>query len=237
MGIFNGARQSHDYVPPIGGSNNATLLGGLSDSPAEPVLDGRQYAQAPNGDDLPASAPGDWRIEMRYKPLAHRGHAFLALIDPDGKTQRELHGLAFSRTARTEMPIGVDGSRLIGHEVYGRSKMGRGSSSVGEVAQGSYDKIVREAWARGVQAKDEINRVDFDYKGHDPSYELGGDGGRIQNSNSVAYTYGKAMGLDLDKPLREAGMERRFSGWGRNLLDPNYKRYVAPPVFPVANTP
>jgi hypothetical protein len=45
------------------------------------------------------------------------------------------------------------------------------------------------------------------------------------------------MGLDLDGALREAGKARKFSGWGRDLLDPNYKRYVAPPVFPNDRTP
>jgi hypothetical protein len=89
----------------------------------------------------------------------------------------------------------------------------------------------------GIRAGDQINRRDFDYKGHDPAYEIGGDGGEIQNSNSAAYTLGKAMGIGLDGAMRSAGIERRFSGWGRDLLDPNYKRYVAPPTLPNAWTP
>ena len=92
-------------------------------------------------------------------------------------------------------------------------------------------------WARGVTAAEAINDRKFDYKAHDPSYELGTDGGEIQNSNSVAFTLGKAMGLDLSGILRDEGMTRTFSGWDRDLLDPKYKRYVAPPVFPVKDAP
>ena len=78
----------------------------------------------------------------------------------------------------------------------------------------------------------------FDYKADDISYEtLGGRGGEIQNSNSDAYTYGKAMDLDLDGVVRDAGVERRLPGWGRNLLDPASRPYVAPPTFPPNNPP
>ena len=39
-------------------------------------------------------ATKDWKIELKYLPIAHRGHAFLALVDHDGKVVGELHGLA-----------------------------------------------------------------------------------------------------------------------------------------------
>lgn len=104
------------------------------------------------------------------------------------------------------------------------------------MAYGTYDDVVRGKWARGQQIADEINRRNLDYKGDDLSYEtVGGSGGQIQNSNSAAYTYGKGMDLDLDSAIRDAGIERRFPGWGRNLIDPTYKPYVAPPQFPTDN--
>ena len=93
--------------------------------------------------------------------------------------------------------------------------------------------------AQSQKVGDEITRRNFDYKADDLSYEiLGGKGGQIQNSNSAAYTYGKAMGpdIDLDSAVRDAGIERRLPGWGRDILDPKYDRYVAPPIFP-PNTP
>ena len=93
-------------------------------------------------------------------------------------------------------------------------------------------------WARGQQIANAITRRNLDYKGDDLSYEaVGGKGGEIQNSNSAAYTYGKGMDLDLDGIVKDADIERKLPGWGRNLLDPNYKPYVAPPMFPPNNPP
>lgn len=107
-----------------------------------------------------------------------------------------------------------------------------------DVAAGTYDDIVRGKWARGQQIADEISKRNLDYKGDDLSCEtVGGNGGQIQNSNSAAYTFGKGMDLDLDGAIRDAGIERKFPGWGRNLIDPTYKPYVAPPTFPTDNRP
>lgn len=39
---------------------------------------------------------GDWKIELRQRPIAHRGHAFLALVHK-GEIVRELHGFGHSR--------------------------------------------------------------------------------------------------------------------------------------------
>ncbi|HZP98296.1 MAG TPA: hypothetical protein VFB13_02080 [Reyranella sp.] len=112
------------------------------------------------------------------------------------------------------------------------------SEKLGELAHGPYDSVVRRNWTDALTAADEINRRNLDYKMDDPSYEIvGGDGGQIQNSNSVAYTVSKAGGMDADEVLQDSGKGRLFPGWGRDLLDPDYKPYVAPPVFPNANTP
>ena len=32
-------------------------------------------------------------------------------------------------------------------------------------------------------------------------------------------------------------IERKFPGWGRNLIDSMYKPYVVPPMFPTDNRP
>jgi hypothetical protein len=42
------------------------------------------------------------------------------------------------------------------------------------------------------------------------------------------------MGLSLDATIRREGLDRKLSGWNRDLLDPKYKRYVVPPMFPNA---
>jgi hypothetical protein len=200
----------------------------------------------PQEDRLPSDAHGAWRIELRHYPIGPRSHAFLTLVDPSGDVRGELHGLAFSRNGpvlspgepEKSMAIGIDGSRLRGYLYRGKSKMGLASEKIGDVAYGTYDDIVRGKWAHGLRVADEIDRRNFDYKADDMSYEIiGGKGGEIQNSNSAAYTYGKAMALDLDGVVRDAGIERRLPGWGRNLLDSAYRPYMAPPTFPPNNPP
>ncbi|MDP1836868.1 MAG: hypothetical protein Q8L19_00095, partial [Reyranella sp.] len=177
-------------------------------------------------------ANGDWKIELKYLPIAHRGHAFLALVRPDGGIEQELHGMAQSKHTKQIVPMGMDGADLVAPL---NRLMGEGTKTISSVASGSEDEILK-LWGRGKRAAGAITSQKFDYKAHDPSYELGTDGGEIQNSNSVAFTLGKAMGLDLSRALRDEGMTRTFSGWDRDLLDPKYKRYVTPPVFPVTHS-
>lgn len=176
---------------------------------------------------------GGWRIELRYKSIAHRGHAFLALVNDQGEVERELHGLSRSRNTGEQVAMGMDGSELFVADGAGQRMDGK---VIATVASGSPEELWR-LWSRGARAGAAVNTRNYDYKAHDPSYELGTDGGQIQNSNFVAFTLGKAMGLDLDRVLKEKGMTRTFSGWGRDLLDPKYERYVAPPTFPVRDAP
>lgn len=178
---------------------------------------------------------GDWKIEFRQKPIAHRGHAFLALIHK-GEVVRELHGFGHSRHTDERQMLATDGAHLRGTESHPDTL--RDTKSIGVVKAGSKEEIGK-LWAKGASAASAITEGNFDYKAHDPSYELGTDGGQIQNSNSVAYTVAKAMGLaaEADRLLHEQKESRRFSGWNRDLLDPKYKRYAAPPVFPVRDAP
>ena len=175
----------------------------------------------------------DFQSQAAPRRAAHRGHAFLAFVDPDGNTVQELHGMAKSKHTGILMKMGMDDADLVAPLDH---LMGKDTKTISTVASGSADEI-RKIWSRGMQAADAITSRKFDYKAHDLSYELGTDGGQIQNSNSVAFTLGKAMGLDLSRALQDKGMTRTFSGWDRDLLDPKYKRYVAPPVFPVKDAP
>jgi hypothetical protein len=233
MGTMFTSNQGKAYVPPIGGSANSgggqpsvpTLLAGrTSDQPAQP----------PTITMLPNDMPGTWSIELREFPVLNRGHAFLSLVGPDGEVKGELHGRSYSRNTGQPVAIGMDGSALKSWTPDHKSSIGAGSSKIATVAADPYDDIVRDAWSRGLQAANNINNRNFDYKADDGSYELGlsRSGGQIQNSNSAAYTFGRAMGLDLDSAVRSAGAQRSLPGWGRNLLDPGYKPYVAPPQFP-----
>lgn len=214
MGVFT--QRPSAYTPPFDGTEpGPTLVGGRSDP-----------ASAPN--------PDKWRIELRRLPILHRGHAVLVLLGPNGEME-ELNGMAKSRNSGRLTNFGLDGMQL--YATRDGQRYAAGAEPVAVVASGSRDQIVNGLWARAARAAEEINASDFDYKGHDPAYEFGGNGGEIQNSNSVAHTLGRAMGLDLDKVVRDAGAERRFSGWDRDLLDPSYTRYATPSQFSASNTP
>jgi hypothetical protein len=247
MGIFSPKQPG--YTPPLNGAkSDSTLLGRLDTSSIPPETES-QYAEQLGATTLPPPAEGTWKIQLReYRITGHRSHAALVLIGPDGlSTEAELNGLANSRNFGKDkfgqtkffdsLPMGPDGSKLIAHSHAGPTNLGANWETAIDVAKGSYDDIVRGTRLRGIRAADRINRLDFDYKAHDPAYEFGGNGGEIQNSNSVAYTLGRAMGLDLDGAVRNAGRERKFSGWGRDLLDPEYKRYTAPPQLPNNSAP
>jgi len=180
------------------------------------------------------AAPGTARIELHYLPIAHRGHAFLRFVDSDGDTVGELHGLGQSKNTGKVMRMGMDGADLVVE--HNAKERFDDTQLISTVASGSDDKMA-QLWARGQKAADDINSKKFDYKASDLSYEAGTDGGQIQNSNSVAFTLGRAMNLDLDGAVQKAGVARKFPGWARDLLDPKYDRYVAPPDFPVTNAP
>lgn len=238
MGAFT--QRQATYTPPFDGMDpRPTLVGASPDTSVSDrgANDNGMMPPARAGDLPQRDDSGEWRIELRRLPLAHRGHAVLALVAPTGKSV-ELNGLAQSRNTGEVVDMGIDGGKLIASSkarTFGQER----TEMVGEVARGSYDQIVKNLWARGLRAADAITDRNYDYKAHDPAYELGGSGGQIQNSNSVAYTLGRVMGIDLDGALRQAGRERTFPGWGRDLLDPHYqsRRYAVPPVFPHAWTP
>ena len=107
------------------------------------LLGGPPTGPAANAGGLPPETHGAWRIEMRYLPLGHRGHAYLALVDPGGVIRGELHGRSYSRNTNRPVPIGVDGSRLMAESADGLSRIGEQSAKVADVAAGTYDDIVR----------------------------------------------------------------------------------------------
>jgi len=185
----------------------------------DPARDDFRDVRPEDTNDLLQKTPGNWRIEMRYCPIADRGHAFLALVEPSGQVERELHGFARLRNIDELLQWGLnDGAQLVAVQprrirddqtslaLLGPTKL------ISTVSYGPYDDVVRGEWRSGLQAAADMNQKNLDYKGYDLSERLGGDGGQIQNSNSANYTFGKFMHLDLGTALRNAGLERTFPG-------------------------
>jgi len=200
--------------------------------------------RAPLLDQLPGNEDGEWSIDYYYHPILHRGHAYPVLIDPQGRVREELHGLAYDRNTGDITSVGRDGNALVGlrwqnpnyetdtkdHQSH---HLGEGQQLIGNAVAGSYSDIVQGLWRRAMAAADQINTKNFDYKGHDPAYELGSErGGQVQNSNSVANTLGLAMGVEPHCTLKglacNQGWQRKFPGMDNNLLDPSYRRYRYP---------
>ncbi len=226
-----------------GAAGNDELVGGAEKvAQADPTVISpeEKHRIEPAHDPARAQLPKDvksdkpWRIEVRYHPILHRGHAFLVLVGPNEKgrdeDKAEMHGLSRSRNGGKIVSMGMDGADLIVQHRTRPFFEDDDFKTIGTVASGSYEDIVAGKWNAGQKAAIAINNGNFDYKAHDPAFEFGG-GGQIQNSNSVAFTLGRAMGVDLEGVSRDTGNGRRFSGSDRNLLDPSYERYVVPSMF------
>lgn len=196
------------------------------------MSDDRTQAQALYGrPDQMNGTPTGWRIELRrFHVAAGQYHAYLSLVDPSENVVGELHGFAQSKNLTKEererdaMAKGIDGDNLVArHDKLAEEK----AEAVATVAAGSREAMAK-IWECGRKAVDAINEKQFRYKATDGPRDLGGE---IQNSNSVAYTLGRVMGLPLDGAIEDAGMRRSFPGWGRDILDPNYRPYVPPSMY------
>ena len=88
------------------------------------------------------------RIELKYKTIAHRGHAYLALADGNDKLVRELHGLGFSKHTGKEMMMADDGADLRGRDkparLDGKPIMSGKNISIGTVMSGTREEVERK---------------------------------------------------------------------------------------------
>jgi hypothetical protein len=133
MGIFSSSNPSTPYVPPLGSAVGApTILGG----------------------DTPDQPQGNWRIETRYLPIGPRGHAFLALVGPNGD-DKQLHGRSQSINTGEISSMGMDNAKLVSP---GDKKlwMTHGTVPIATLASGSHDEM-DAIWSRGRRAADAIN--------------------------------------------------------------------------------
>lgn len=78
------------------------------------------------------------------------------------------------------MVMGMDGAHLRAGD-YSGSPIGGHKVTLATVGSGSKEEIDK-IWEKGSAAARTITAGKFDYKAHDPSYEVGTDGGRSRTA-------------------------------------------------------
>ena len=155
---------------------------------------------------------GTWSIQLMQQPLVFgiAGHNYLVLRDNRNTIVEELHGLATNTEGKWEY-VGKDPTDMLkvwefaGPHFYIAQK-----SYAGIVLdEGDKDTIV-STWSKASACKDEINSKNIPY----PPYGVNIHGD-TENSNSVAYTLGLCMGLNVS--AEHLGLIT--PGWGKNLLN------------------
>lgn len=137
---------------------------------------------------------GKWSIHFMQHPLVFglAGHNYIALYNADGHILSELHGLATNPATGEWRYIGTRSTDLLKVWEFDASKYYMASKNFpGRVlAEGSEHEIL-DLWEKAQQCKDPINRRNISYPAFGFSIK-----NETFNSNSVAYTLTKCMGLD-----------------------------------------
>ncbi len=143
---------------------------------------------------FPQPIPGNWSIEFMQHPLlfGFAGHNYLALRDPDGTIVSEFHGLATDAKTGDWKYVGTNITDLL--QVWefenGRGYLAERSFAGIILKEGTKDEM-KKVWDTGRACKDPVNALHISYPPYGVSFR-----NETINSNSVAYTLSKCMGLD-----------------------------------------
>ena len=136
---------------------------------------------------------GVWSIEKLQYPLVMRlaGHNYLALRNDKGEIVSELHGLATDEVTNTWKYIGTGNNEYLKVWEFDASIFEATKNVLPGVVLSTGDEmIMRTLWGKGVLCKEKINEKNIPYPAFGISmYET-------KNSNAVAYTLSKCMGLE-----------------------------------------
>lgn len=137
---------------------------------------------------------GEWSIHFMQHPLifGFAGHNYIALYDADGNIVSELHGLATNPETGEWRYIGTHSTDLLKVWEFDTSKYYIASKNFpGRIlAEGAKDEIAN-LWQKAESCKEPINSQNISYPAFGFSIR-----NETVNSNSVAYTLAKCMGLD-----------------------------------------
>lgn len=137
---------------------------------------------------------GKWSIHFMQHPLifGFAGHNYIALYDADGNIVSELHGLATNPQTGEWRYIGTKSTDLLKVWEFDASKYYLASKNFpGRIlAEGNKDEML-DLWKEAEGCKEPINNQNISY----PMFGFSIKNETI-NSNSVAYTLTRCMGLD-----------------------------------------
>ena len=171
----------------------------------------------------------NWTIEFHQFSIPFASHHYWVMRDNFGNTVREFHGFAttqegnatpfgspFDPTDRINLyDIGqADLSSQTTSEVLGGQFFSESNPEPFDVAFSGTEAEVRAMWADGALIVPDVNAQAIDYI-------LFGIFSTGQNSNSAAFTFGRAMGLEAEHLLDpRSGVPTNRPGWGRDLRIP-----------------
>lgn len=137
---------------------------------------------------------GSWSIHFMQHPLVFglAGHNYLALYNNDGNVIYELHGLATNPETGEWRYIGTKSTDLLKVWEFDTSKYYLSSKNLpGRILAEGGKEDMEGLWNKARTCKDPINARNIAY----PSFGFSIKNETI-NSNSVAFTLTKCMGLD-----------------------------------------
>ncbi len=167
----------------------------------------------------PGATPDDWRIDLKYLPVGYHGRSFLALVDPDGMTANELHGLRDVKDA--DDASGVAPFSVV-HDTIDDTNPPRfdekkdGVRHIATIASGAKNEMA-QLWGLGRQAGTAIDPRALADADDTPD---GGGANHVLAGNAVTHTLAKAMGFDVTDAIKATGMHQKFPGHDRDLLEP-----------------
>lgn len=143
---------------------------------------------------MPKPTPGNWSIQFMQHPLlfGFAGHNYLTLRDTKGAVISELHGLATDPNTGNWKYVGSQPSDIL--QVWefqnGRYYLS-GKSFPGIILREGKEEDMKTLWAMAHACVEPINQKKISYPPYGISFR-----NETTNSNSVAYTLARCMGLD-----------------------------------------
>lgn len=175
----------------------------------------------------------EWTIEFHQRSILGGTHHFWAMRNEKGRIERELHGFATEpdgRVKSTGWPWQTDDH--IG--VYDIDRKALNSGAFWDVLRRNFDAeyqvephavVFKGAKADALSKWRNATRIAAPINAAKIGYRVVGLSEPAENSNAVAYTFGKAMGV-VPPPLKDprTGKETYRPGWGKDLMETLRKR-------------